>query len=371
MASSKDIAAIGRYLSNSVESAGAGDGAFAGVIGDAPSRYSKSPQLWTAAFHRLGMHAVYLPLDVADARVGELLSALRKSDGFLGANVTVPHKVRVMEFLDAVDAGARRIQAVNTIVKTPDGKLCGYNTDGEGFIDSLLNRQPDRAESFMPSLQDARVLLLGAGGSARAVAWHVADRQNGGKLLVCNRTMGSATRLAGDIQSSGHEAQAIPEAELSVWAPRVDLVINSTTKGQGGVRRLPGGAATLLEPYSALAHAHPPSISTAEIDAPEFERRWLEAAAEDIQANHQASMILAQSIPAPTRFYDLIYHPEETVFLRHAKRTGHPTMNGKAMIIHQAAIAFCQHICKADLRARGLDAPEIYNEVVQVMYAAW
>ena len=371
MATSQTIAAIGRFLSNRLDSAAVGDRAFAGVIGDAPSHYSKSPRLWNAAFRHLGVNAVYLPFDVEVARVGDLLRLLGKCEGFLGANVTVPHKVKVIEFLDALDAGAQRIQAVNTIVKSADGKLCGYNTDGEGFIDSILKRQPDRAESFLPSLQGAHVLLLGAGGSARAVAFHIADHQVNGKLLICNRTMEPAMALAGDIQKTGHDAMAISEEELPVWAPQVGLIVNSTIKGQGGFRRLPSGTATLLEPYSALAQAHPPLFSESEIDKPEFEHTWLKTAAADIKANHQASITLAQSVPSQTRFYDLIYHPEETVFLRHAKQTGHPTMNGKAMIINQAAIAFCQRICKAELRSRGIDTPDREREIVDVMYSAW
>jgi shikimate dehydrogenase len=371
MATSKDIAALCQCLSNRLEAAAFGDGAFAGVIGDAPSRYSKSPRLWNAAFGHLGMRAVYLPFDVPDAGLGDLLSTLRKSEGFLGANVTVPHKVRAMKFLDTLDADARRIQAVNTIVKTPDGKLRGHNTDGEGFVDSILKRQPDRAESFMPSLRGSHVLLLGAGGSARAVAFHVADHQDDGKLLICNRTMEHAMALAEDIQKTGHDALAISEEELPAWAPKVSLIVNSTTKGQGGCRRLPNGIATLLEPYSALAQAHPPLFSDSEIDKPEFEHAWLNAAGADIEANNQASITLAQSVPLHTRFYDLIYHPEETVFLRHGKRTGHPTMNGKAMIINQAVIAFCRRICKSELRSNGVDTPNTEKEIVDVMYSAW
>lgn len=371
MASSNDIAAMGRCLSNRLEGALISNRAFAGVIGDAPSHYSKSPRLWNAAFAHLGMNAVYLPFDVDGAHVEELLRTLKNCEGFLGANVTVPHKVRVIAYLDALDAGARRIQAVNTIVKTADGKLRGYNTDGEGFIDSVLKCQPDRAQSFMSSLRGAHVLLLGAGGSARAIAFHVADHQDGGKLLICNRTMEHATALAADIQKTGRDALALSEEELPAWAPKAGLIVNSTTKGQGGFRRLPNGTATLLEPYSALAQAHPPLFSESEIDRPEFERKWLDAAGADIQANNLASMTLAQSVPLQTRFYDLVYHPEETVFLRHAKRTGHPTMNGKAMIINQAAIAFCERICKADLQSRGIDTAETYRKVVEIMYSAW
>jgi shikimate dehydrogenase len=371
MISPSDIEGIGRCLSNRLDGSAIGAKSLAGVIGDSASLYSKSPRLWNAAFHHLQINAVYLPFDVDDAHLGDLLSALRRCEKFLGVNVTVPHKVRVMDFLDSIDAGARRIQAVNTIVKTPDEKLVGYNTDGAGFIDSIQTRQPDRAESFTPSLKGMNVLLLGAGGSARAVAFHAADQLAGGKLLLCNRTAEPARSLAAEIQKAGCDANAISEEELLSWAPRAGLIVNCTTKGQGGMRKLPNRTATFLEPYSALAPAHPPMFAISEIDQPDFERRWSEAADKDIQSNHQASMNLAVTIPSRVGFYDLIYHPEATVFLRHGESTGHPTMNGKAMIINQAMIAFCKRICHIELQTRHLDTPEICNEILQVMYRAW
>ncbi|MGH7817311.1 MAG: hypothetical protein ACREOR_07970, partial [Candidatus Binatia bacterium] len=103
----KDIAAIHKLISNRLDESAIGDKFIAGVIGDGPSNYSKSPALWGAAFRHLGMNAIYLPFDVDDAHVGELLRALKESKRFMGINVTVPHKVRVMEFLDELDPGAK------------------------------------------------------------------------------------------------------------------------------------------------------------------------------------------------------------------------------------------------------------------------
>ncbi|HZA54221.1 MAG TPA: hypothetical protein VE616_08230, partial [Candidatus Udaeobacter sp.] len=80
---------------------------------------------------------------------------------------------------------------------------------------------------------------------------------------------------------------------------------------------------------------------------------------------------LATAVPKQVRFYDLIYFPEETLFLRHARLTGHPTMNGKGMIINQAAIGFCNGICRAELQAKGIDNAETYDRVLEVMYQAW
>jgi shikimate dehydrogenase len=299
------------------------------------------------------------------------LAVLKNSERFMGANVTVPHKIRVMDFLDGLDAGAARIQAVNTIVRTLEGRLVGYNTDGEGFIDSILRRQPDQGESFVASLKGMDVLLLGAGGSARAVAFHVADELDRGRLLICNRTAKSAVDLAREIQKAGRQALAIDEAEVALWAPKASLIINTTTKGQGGIRKLPNGMITLLEPYSALTSAHPPVFAESDLGKPEFRRKWSEAAQADIETNNQDSMSLARIVPPNVGFYDLIYHPEETVFLRHGRMTGHRTMNGKAMIVNQAAIAFYRWICSAELKLRGIDNSETYRQILDVMYRAW
>ena len=141
----------------------------AGIIGDSPSHYSKSPALWNAAFRHLGMNATYLPFDVDDAHVGDLLRVLRDSEQFIGVNVTVPHKVRVMDFLDELDPGAARIQAVNTVVRSADGRLTGYNTDGEGFIDSLFLPTPEHPQGFMPSL--AASMSCSWAPAARRAPW--------------------------------------------------------------------------------------------------------------------------------------------------------------------------------------------------------
>jgi shikimate dehydrogenase len=365
----KNIPALRSLIANSLDENAVGDKLIAGVIGDAPSQYSKSPALWNAAFDHLAMNAIYLPLDVADARVGELLQTLRRSDRFMGINVTVPHKVRVIEFLDELDPAAQRIQAVNTIVKNPDGKLIGYNTDGEGFIDSLLLAQPGQEKAFLKSLDGINVLLLGAGGSARAVAFHVSDHIGKGQLIIANRTREHAESLAREIAKLGRQAVAIDESEIPKWAPQVGLIVNSTTKGQGGIRRLVNGMATMLEPYSSLASANPPILSAA-LNA-NFEQQWLVLAQADIEANNGLSESLAQSIPQDTRFYDLIYHPEETVFLRHGRMMGHRTMNGKNMIVCQAAIAFSQCICRQQLHQLGKDDIDTRRRISEVMHASW
>jgi shikimate dehydrogenase len=258
-----------------------------------------------------------------------------------------------MDYLDELDSGAARIRAVNTIVRTQAGRLVGYNTDGAGFVASILKPQPGLTKSFIDSLDGTDVLLLGAGGSARAVAFHVSELLNSGKLVICNRTLDHARALADDLRAAGFHALIIGEDELPRWAPEVRLIVNSTTKGQGGI--------SWLEPYSALA---PASATASGAANPQ-------ATMTDIRKNNERSLALASAIPGAVRFYDLIYHPEETVFLRHARVTGHESMNGKAMIVCQAALAFFDHVCKGELRARGLDRPATLDRLIEIMSQAW
>lgn len=366
-----DITAIQRQVNNPLAPLSISATRIAGIIGDGPSTYSKSPALWNAAFRHLGVSALYLPFDVNNNQLAGLISALKNCDSVLGFNVTVPYKVTVMDLLDVLDPDAERIQAVNTVARTPEGRLVGYNTDGAGFVESILTAQPGNRNSFVESLKGVDVLLIGAGGSARAVAFHVSDLLAGGQLLIANRTVEQGQALASEIERAGRRAKAISEGETAVWAPKVGLIINSTTKGQGGMRKLSNGRATNLEPYSALAPAHPPVSFESEFASPDFQKQWLEAARPDIEINNQASMDLAKSIPREVAFYDLIYHPEETVFLQHARLTGHRTLNGKAMIVCQAVIGLCRRLCQQELHARNMDNEATEKQVAEVMYNAW
>jgi shikimate 5-dehydrogenase len=134
---------------------------------------------------------------------------------------------------------------------------------------------------------------------------------------------------------------------------------------------LSDGRATLLEAYSALAPANPPAFPAADAQKTDFAARWIKAARADIEANLKISAELIARAPRAARFYDLIYHPAETVLLRQARTAGHAAMNGQAMIVNQAVIAFCDHICAAELRRRGLDTPETRRQILETMYRAW
>jgi len=363
--------AIQACIRNALDREPIGKRRLAGIIGDSPSRYSKSPALWNAAFRVLDVNAIYLPLDVEESRLPELIQALKRSDRVIGVNVTIPYKVKIMAYLDSLDEEAKKIGAVNTIARTEDGRLVGYNTDGKGCLESITRPQPGEERPLAKSLKGMDVLLIGAGGAARAVAFTLAPALANGKLLICNRTPGPARSLAEEIEKAGGHARALKEDEVRNWAPRVNLIINGSTKGQGGMRKSADGRVTGLEPYSALAPASPATLPASEYGKPEFYRNWLSASLADIEANNRASWSLALTIPLHVGFYDMIYFPAETVFLRHGRLSGHRTLNGQGMIVAQAAEAFFRCLCSGYLRKIGIHNQETYQLLSKVMHEAW
>jgi shikimate dehydrogenase len=371
VASTDDIALIQSCIRNRLDRKLIGKKQIAGIIGDAPSHYAKSPSIWNAAFRALKMNAVYLPFDVDAARLPELVAALKNSDRVMGVNVTVPYKVKIMKHLDELDERAAQIGAVNTTTRRGNGKLVGSNTDGKGFVQSLLAPQAGQVAAFVESLKGTNALIIGAGGSARAVAFHLAEAIGGGQLLICNRTPTIAFSLAEEINKSHGHARPIREEEIADQALKVDLIVNCTIKGQGGIRKSSDGRITTLEPYSALASANPASFPETQAGKAEFYRAWLSASLDDVEANNGASWKLALSIPLNVGFYDLIYFPAETVFLRHGRLSGHRTLNGKGMIVAQAAEAFFHNICRDYLKKTGLSRAETFRRLLEIMERAW
>lgn len=326
------LAALQARVSNRLPAAAAGAEHLAGIIGDHPSHYARSPSLWNAAFRALRWHAAYLSFDVQPSRLAGLVRALRRCDRLLGVNVTMPYKVMILKHLDRVEARARRIGAVNTVVRTAGGRLIGYNTDGSGLLVSLTKGIGGEAP-LLPKPEGVDALLLGAGGSARAVAFALVGAIGKGRLFIANRTKASAASLARDVG----KGRAIGEKEISRVIAGVGLVVNCSTKGQ----------AVALERYSALA---PANVT--------------------VRLNHRLSQAAARALPKDAVAYDAIYAPPETVFLRHCRETGHRTANGRGMNIAQAVEAF-EIICGVLLRRRGRGAQAVRRRVAAAMTAAW
>jgi shikimate dehydrogenase len=202
-----------------------------GVFGD-PIEHSLSPVMQNAALHECGLQMSYARFLIKPNELENALQAARQRN-FVGINLTVPHKVAAIELVDELDEEARRTGATNTIVFR-DGRMVGYNTDGIGFARAIRN-------DFSVDLKDLRVLLLGAGGAGRAIAWQCA-RANCERLAVTNRTFEKAKELVTELQpqfSGPRVLGPVARLEAAPWNDKTltfqiehsDLVVNATPVG--------------------------------------------------------------------------------------------------------------------------------------------
>ena len=203
-----------------------------GVFGD-PVLHSRSPQMHNPALEQCGIDARYVRLHIGEPDFAEAIRLLAPS-GFLGANVTIPHKAAALRAVDDADPVARRMGAVNTVVVEGD-RLAGFSTDGPGFVRALR-------EDFSVDLRDLRVLVLGAGGGAgRSIAVQCAIERCE-RLVLVNRTPEKAVELArelapdfrgGRLEGPTARLVAVPwdEAHLRRELDQVDLVVNATSVG--------------------------------------------------------------------------------------------------------------------------------------------
>ena len=252
-----------------------------GIIGH-PISHSISPVFQQAALDAIGFDGTYQPWDVAPDDVGNFVAGLR-SPGTLGINVTVPHKEAVIPFLDRVDDWASTAGAVNTIVNR-DGFLNGHNTDGLGFLRALRE-----GAGFEPRGRD--VLVLGAGGSARAVVYAL-TRVGVAQVFIANRTLERAERLAALAIDTGAASKALVLSDAPAAAEEVALIVNCTSMGM----------------------VHGP--------------------------DENGSPLSAANIPSTVLVNDLVYNPLETPLLREAARAGALTLGGIQMLVYQGAASF-------------------------------
>ena len=264
-----------------------------GIIGY-PIRHSISPIFQQAALDYYSLDATYQAWEVAPQGLAEFVQGVRSADT-LGINVTVPHKEAVMSHLDDIDDWAQMAGAVNTVVNDR-GKLAGHNTDGSGFLRAL-----EEHGHFSP--EGSRVLIIGAGGSAKAVAMALA-RKGVSTITIANRTLQRAQRLAELIEGHGPRVEAVP-----LFRPGEDSSVSSA-------QTLAQAAATadLLVNCTTLGLRHGPDENT--------------------------SPIAAQHIPSRALVYDLVYNPPETPLLREAARAGAGTLGGLPMLVYQGAASF-------------------------------
>ncbi|WP_312853814.1 shikimate dehydrogenase [Thermoactinomyces mirandus] len=248
------------------------------LIGD-PVGHSKSPDMMNAALREVQLPNVYLAFKVAPSDLKDAVAGFRAL-GVKGWNVTIPHKVAIMDYLDAVDETAQAIGAVNTVVYE-HGKWVGYNTDGPGYLRSV-------EEAWSLPFFGLNVVIIGAGGAARAVGYTLA-KAGVSRITVLNRTLAKAEALGRHL-SSLTRSEALPLTEGKKVIEKADLIINTTSVGMFPDR-----------------------------DETPVPVEWF-------QRGQYVS--------------DLIYHPRETTLLRGAKARGARVLSGLDMLVYQAVIAF-------------------------------
>ncbi len=195
------------------------------VIGD-PIAHSKSPQMHNPALRACGIQAQYVRVRVPVGSVGLALRQFALA-GFIGINVTIPHKFEALAAVDVVDDLAAALGAVNT-VHVRDGCLHGYNSDGPGFLAALQ-------EAFATGVKGLRVMVLGAGGGAGSAVAMQCALSGCSSLVLVNRTQSKAIQLARNISvtASVDELHVLPwdDAELRGLLPEIDLIVNGTSLG--------------------------------------------------------------------------------------------------------------------------------------------
>lgn len=245
------------------------------VIGD-PIDHSLSPNIHSAAFRELNLDCSYIAYRIPKGELEEGVESLKKIkiDGF---NVTIPHKVEMMKYLNKLDESCSIIGAVNTVTND-NGILKGYNTDMDGFLDPFKKRNL--------SVKDLKVLLLGAGGAARAIVAGFA-KEHAKSITIANRTLENANNLAKFSNKIGLNANTVKLEDVDA-AKNYDIIVNATSIG----------------------------------------------------LKNEPSPISLDGINSKTIVYDIVYMPINTDFLKKAKEKGAIVIYGYEMLLGQATRAF-------------------------------
>ena len=251
----------------------------AGVIGS-PINHSLSPYIHNFWLKKYGIDGFYKAIEIKENNLEKFFKNLSK-EGFVGVNVTVPYKQKVVKYLDNLSDKAIKIGAVNTVVVNKDGSLFGDNTDSYGFIENLKDQQPNINKLNKNDI----AIIIGAGGAARAIVVALLD-EGFSSIKIINRTRRNAENLVEHLNGS---------IEVVNWNERHDalenavILINTTTLGMIGKPKLD---------------------------------------------------IVLEKLTCSAVVVDIVYSPLETELIKKAKFIGNPTVNGIGMLLHQARPAF-------------------------------
>lgn len=256
--------------------------------------HSKSPAMMNAAYEKLGLDAYYYPMNIKEEDFGDVIRGISKMN-YMGLTITIPYKLEVMKYLDEIDRTAEIIGAVNTI-KITEGKMKGFNTDGEGFVRGL---EADKGVN----VAESTFVVVGAGGVSRAIMTVLASRKAAGagepgiptcekKIYLANRTMKRAEELCDKLNKLVCDC-CVPvplDKTLAQYIDKADVLVNATNVGM------------------------PPQQDMTPVDT----------------AMLHSGMLVA----------DVIYNPRKTKLLEAAESMGCDIVNGQSLLLHQGKMAF-------------------------------
>lgn len=294
--------------------------------------HSKSPAMMNAACEKLGLNAYYFAQNINEEDFGDVIRGISKMN-FMGLTITIPYKIEVMKYLDEIDRLAEIIGAVNTI-KITDGRMKGYNTDGEGFVRGL---EADKGVN----VADSTFLVIGAGGVSRAIMTVLASRKAGAALAARQ----TAQAGPGADKDMSREAGGYNSSKLSETVPVSDKKIYLANRTFERARQLCDKLNSLVcdccvpvaldDNIGRYAHMADVLVNATNVGMPPMEG----------QTPIDKSLLRKDMLVA-----DVIYNPDKTQLLLDAEEAGCQTVNGKSLLIHQGKMAF--NIWT------GLDAPE-------------
>ena len=260
------------------------------VIGN-PIEHSLSPAIHNAAFAKLGLDFVYLAFPVEDVK--SVLTGMRAMKNFRGMSVTIPHKIEIMKYMDEIDEVDQSIGSINTVINE-DGRLLGLGTDGPGALKAIFDAGVD--------IDKKNILILGAGGAARAISFNLARNAKLGELAMMDINETMLKELSTDLRAdtdTNIKYGLLTQNSLEAAMDKADIIIHCTPTGM-----------------------HP---------------------------NRNASLIPLELFRTNQVVFDIVYTPLETRLITDAKSCGLKTISGVNMFINQAVLQFEQFT--------GVDAP--------------
>jgi len=291
---------------------------------------AKTPIMWNAVYEKWGIDYGNVMLIGDTTEIPKIFESLKKDTSYMGGGVGVGFKDKASVALDKLDPLAEQIGSVNFVLKNEKGELVGYNTDGEGYAVSLEELFEKRGED----LNEKKVVVLGAGGTGRAIVFALAKRD--ANIVILNRTVEKAEELAKSVASyfdlDDKMVRFGGEEDITKEIQDADVILNVSTKGTSGS----------LENYSPLAPAKLPATE------------------ENINKNRNEADNVLLMLRENTIISDIILRNEPTPFLKIADSAGFETLNGVPMVVNQGVEALWL-LHGGELEEKGATKKEVYE----------